>query len=519
MNKKVILSILVLCVFCTINAQKFFNPDIQKELVVIDSVHNYDLNPHTASYSSEGQLLNALYEGLFVYDPLTLEPVSAIADDFAVSRNKKTWTFSIRPEATFSNGERITSYDIKDSWIALLDPSLHAPFASLLDCIEGAAEYRQGTGSADDVGIDAKNRNTLIVRLNAPTEYFAKILTHHSFSVVPKEKNVYSGAYVLKERNKNTIIFEKNTEYYDAENVAIPSIKIISDDDLEENAYRFNIGEAQWAAGGVQINTVYDTETLYIAPQFGTEFIFFKAQNKPWDDANLRNAVISAIPWDLLRDSFVPAHTLILPIGTYPEIVGIEERDIEHAKELLKEAGYEVLYDEDGNAIPTGLELTFAMPDLDYTRTQASILVSGLAEVGITLHIQTSPSERYLGSFEGWDADLFTYTWIGDFADPLAFLELFRTGSSLRETEWTDKDFDALLEEATTIEDQEERYEKLSEAEQYLLDAGIILPLSHPVSFNVVDTGVLGGWYPNALDIHPFKNMYFIEQEASADFI
>ncbi len=519
MNKKTIAILLSLSLLFSLSAQQGFDPDIQKELVVIDSVHDYDLNPHTANYSSEGQLLNALYEGLFVYDPLSLEPVAAIADDFTVSRNKKTWTFSIRPEAKFSNGERITSYDIKDSWIALLDPNLDAPFASLLDCIEGAADYRHGKTSADDVGIEAKNRNTLIVRLNTPTEYFAKILTHHAFSVVPKELNVYSGAYVLKERSKNVIIFEKNIEYYDEKNVAIPSIKIISDDDLDENAYRFNIGEVQWASGGVMLDAVYDTETLFIAPQFGTEFVFFKAQNDPWTNSNLRNAVISAIPWDLLRNSFVPAETLILPIGTYPEIVGIQERDIEYAKELLKEEGYEVLYDEDGNALSTGLVLVFAIPDSEYTREQAQIMVDGLAEVGIALTIETTPSERYLGSFNGWEADLFTYTWIGDFADPLAFLELFRNGSSLRETAWTDDEFDALLEEATTIEDQEERYEKLAEAEQFLLDAGIILPLSHPVSFNVVDTSVLGGWYPNALDIHPFKDMFFIKQEASGDFI
>ncbi len=519
MNKHGIATILTLIVLLSVHAQQTFNPDIQRELIVIDSVHDYDLNPHTANYSSEGQLLNALYEGLFVHDPFTLEPVGAIADDFTVSRNKKTWTFSIRSDAAFSNGERITAYHVKDSWIALLEPSLHAPFASLLDCIAGAADYRKGKIGADEVGIEVKNRNTLIVRLNAPTEYFAKILTHHAFSVVPKDKDVYSGAYVLKERNKNGILFEKNEEYYDFENVAVPSVRIINDDDLKENAYRFNIGEAQWATGGVQVGTIYDPEALYIAPQFGTEFVFFKAHNKPWDNADLRNAVISAIPWNILRDSFVPAETLILPIGSYPEIIGIEEQDIEYAKELLKKAGYEVLYDEDGNVVPTGLELTFAIPDLEYTKGQAQIMVDGLSEVGITLNIETTPSERYLGSFDGWDADLFTYTWIGDFADPLAFLELFRNGSSLRETEWTDSNFDALLEEATLIEDQEERYEKLSEAEQYLLDAGIILPLSHPVSFNVVDTSVLGGWYPNALDIHPFKNMYFIEQEASTDFI
>ncbi len=519
MTKKIGI-ILLLLVWCwALIGQQSFNPDIQKELVVIDSVFDYDLNPHSASYSSEGQLLNALHEGLFVYDPLTLDPVPAIADDFSISRNKKVWTFSIRSNAKFSNGEKITAYDVKNSWIALLAPGQNAPFASLLDCIVGAAEYRQGTGSADSVGIEAKSRTTLIVRLNEPTDYFAKVLTHHAFSVLSSEEDVYSGAYVLTERTKTSLVFEKNPEYYDFDEVAIPSIRIINDDDLQENAYRINIGEAQWSTGGVQADAIYDSDYLYIAPQFGTEFVFFKAQNKPWDNPDLRNAVIAAVPWDLLRDSFIPAQTLILPIGSYPEIVGIEEQDIELSMELLKKSGYEVQFDDEGNAIPTGLELTFAIPDTEYSRGQAEILIEGLSQVGITLKIETTPINRYLGSFDGWDADLFTYTWIGDFADPLAFLELFRSGSSLRETHWTDETFDALLLEATTINDQEERYEKLAEAEQYLIDAGVILPLSHPISFNVVDTSVLGGWYPNALDIHPFKDMFFIEQATTGDFI
>ncbi len=519
MNKKKLSIAIFICVIAMSFAQSVFNREAQRELIVIDSVHNYDLNPHTASYSSESQLLSALYEGLFVPHPLTLDPVAAIAENFTVSRDKKTWTFTIRSDAKFSDGQRITAYDVKDSWIALLDPNTHAPFASLLDVIVGAEAYRQGRRSAEKVGIEAKNRNTLVVTLSNPTEYLAKILTHHAFSVVPKKKNVYSGAYVLKERKRSEIIFEKNLHYYDVDEVAIPSIRIINDDDVEENGYRFNIGEVHWVTGGVNIDEIYDSESLYIAPQFGTEFIFFKAHNKPWDNGDLRNAVVAATPWDKVRTGFVTAETLILPIGEYPEVIGTKERDIELAKDLLKKAGYEVRYGEDGKAIASGLELVFAIPDFGYMREQAQLIVDALAEVGITVKIETSSPDRYLGSFDSWDADIFTYTWIGDFADPLSFLELFRGGSTLRETEWTDKKFDALLREANLLEDQAERYAKLAEAEQYLLDAGVVLPISHPISFNVVDTRILAGWYPNAMNLHPFKDMFFIVEKTSDDFI
>ena len=518
MYKKYIAALfLSISIFCY--AQETFNPDIQKELVIIEAEHNYDINPHTSNYANESQLLNGLYEGLFAYDPLTLEPLPAIAEKFDVSRDQKKWTFYIRPEAQFSNGERITAYDVKNSWLAVLNPKLQAPFASLIDCIVGAENYRLGKGSAEDVKIEAKNKTTLIVELNTPTEYLPKVLCHHAFSIVSQDANVYSGAYVLENFSDNEILLKKNPEYYDSKNVAIPSIKILLNDNDVDNTYMFNMGSAQWVAGGVIIDDVYDYNSLYLSPQFCTEFLFFKSVDEPWNNENLRNAVINALPLEELRVSFYPASTLVLPIGTYPAVIGVTEQDIEHARDLLEEEGYEIIVNEDGSVEPTGLSLSYALPDTEYEKERASLIAESLAKIGIKLSFQTTPLERYLSGIKAWEANIFTYTWAGDFADPLTFLELFRTGSSLKESEWSDAEYDKLLNEASIIEDAELRYEKLAEAEQYLIDAGIVIPISYPVSFNVVDSTVITGWFPNALNIHPFKDMYFIEQEPTTDFI
>ncbi len=519
MNKRIFSVVFIglsLCTFC----QENFIPSIQKELVLIESTHDYDLNPHTSNYSSESQLLNALYEGLFVYDPLTLEPLPAIAESFDVSRDKKTWTFYIRPEATFSNGERITAHDVKRSWIAVLNPNLKAPFASLIDCIEGAEAYRLGKSSVNNVKIEAKNKTTLIVTLTTPTEYLPKVLIHHAFSIIHEDKDVYSGAYILEERSNDEMRFIKNEHYYDSKNVAIPSIKIILSDDDDENTFMFNVGSTQWVAGSVDFDGIYDINALFLSPQFCTEFLFFKSVDKPWNNPNLRNAVINALPLEELRgSSFYPASTLILPLEIYPKVIGSVEQDIEYAKELLAQEGYEVIMQEDGTVEPIGLTLTYALPTSDYEKERALIISHALEQIGITVTFETTPIERYLSSIGGWDANIFSYTWAGDFADPLTFLELFRTGSSLKETDWSDKEFDALLEEARVIEDSELRYEKLAEAEQYLIDSGVVIPISYPISFNIVDAQTLGGWFPNALNIHPFKDMYFIEQKSSVDFI
>ena len=496
-----------------------FNPDVQKELVIIDSSHADNLNPHTANYSSEAQILNGLYEGLFSYDPMTLDPLPALAETFRISRDQKTWTFTLRENAQFSNGESIEAEDVKRSWLALLRPGLRAPFASLLDCIAGAAAYRNGTGSVESVGITAKNKKTLVVRLEKPAKHFAKILCHHAFAVVHPDANVFSGAFMLKKHGKEETVLEKNPFYYAAGEVALPSIRIITGTDKDENAFSFNTGKSPWVEGVINVEKIYDKKNVAVYPEFGTEFFFFKASNSPWNNLRMRKAVLAAIPWEKLRqDAPVAAQTLIVPLQNYPKIYGVGDDNGEDAEdsedsELFAQAASNSGKKRGAKAggkkpIPT---LTIAIPDFDYTKKQAALIADSLKEAGIKVLVKPIAQERYLESIGESKADLFTYTWIGDFADPLSFLELFRKDSSLRITDWRDEGFEALLEQAASAQDEKERYKKLAEAEQFLLDETLILPVSHPVSLNAVDTDVLGGWFVNALDIHPFKYLYFLE--------
>ena len=104
--------------------------------------------------------------------------------------------------------------------------------------------------------------------------------------------------------------------------------------------------------------------------------------------------------------------------------------------------------------------------------------------------------------------------WIGDFADPLAFLELFRGNSTLNVTNWSNPDFDALLNEAA-LYTNEKHNSLLGQAEQLLLDEAVILPVQHPVSLNVIDLNAVGGWAPNSFDIHPLK--YLFKKETKPD--
>lgn len=483
---------------------------LSRPITIVMQRQNFDLNPRTATYSSEAQLLDGLYEGLFSYDPRTLDPLPAIAESFKISRDKKRWTFTIREGAKLSDGTKITAQLVRTCWLELLK-TRGAPYASLLDCIRGANDFRNGKAKESDVGLLARDEKTLVVNLVVPTAHFSRILCHHAFSVYTGKKNVFSGAFALKSMTEDKLVLEKNKNYWDAKHVYAPSITIVCSNDLNENSWLYNSGEADWVSGLVDIASVFNKSSLHISAVFGTEYIFFNCKNKPWNNADFRNALITAVPWEELRaSSRIPATTLVYPLSGYPTVDGFTDYSKEDALEMIQEAKKKAGLKSDEK-----LSLVFGVSaDNPRQKAQFETLKAAWEPLGVVLDMQATSADRYIDSIAGWNADLFSYSWIGDFADPLAFLELFREGSSLNQTQWKCPAFTELLNNAALTNDTTEHYKLLAKAENLLLDEGVILPISHSLSLHAIDQNAVGGWFVNALDIHPYKYLY-VKQSAA----
>ena len=483
---------------------------LQRNFTILVAQQPWNLDVHTATYSSEAQILDSLYEGLFSYDPKTLEPVPAIAESFKISRDKKRWTFTIRENLEFSNGEKINAYTVKNSWLALLKTE-NAPYASMLDCIKGAASYREGKVSDSEVGINARNEKTLVVTLINPTAHLAKLLCHHAFAVCLSDQNgftntsVFSGAFKIKENTGSSLILEKNEKYWDAKNVHLPQITIKQSNDLKENSWSYNEGSADWISGMVDTNALLNKNSIRISAVFGTEFLFFSCKNKPWNDPDFRNALLTAVPWDVLRASgLVKATTFIYPLAGYHGVNGITDTSAEDALEMMQDARKKLGIPENEK-----LTITFGISSVsERQKSQAEVLKNAWKPLGVELKVQTTPEDRYIDSISGWNADIFSYSWIGDFADPIAFLELFRANSTLNPSKWQNEKFEELIQKANESTDNGEHYKLLAQAEQILLDDGEVMPITHSISLHAVNLQQVGGWYVNALDIHPFKYLY-----------
>jgi peptide/nickel transport system substrate-binding protein/oligopeptide transport system substrate-binding protein len=489
------------------------------ELTVVFSRQQVELDFRKSYFASEAQIFTAIYEGLFSYHPFSLEPVPAVAERWEISEDKMLWTFTLRRNARYWNGDIVRAQDFRAAWLSLLEPSRESPYSGLFDVIEGAWDYRNGIETdPDKVGIQTPNDRTLVVKLNAPASFFPAMLCHHSFSPIhpsminrtswspPETGNwtppVSNGPFRIISMDDNSIVMQKSDRYWDQRRVALNKIIIKFARSADEASHLWNSGEARWIAGDVNIEALTDRSGIQINVMFATHYYFIRSEEEPWSDKRVRRAMVLVLPWDEIRRGYyLPAETLIFPVAGYPQVEGISEADYEEALRLMEEAGY-----PDGHGMP---ELVIRLtPSQDAQRVGGLMAVTWKEKLGINVRVEVIPFDRYFQSLKESNYTIGSSTWIGDFADPYTFLQMWRRDSNLNDARLNDSDYEELIDRSM-MEEGNVRMTTLAQAEKLLLDRGVVLPIAYHPALNIVDTGELDGWYPNALDIHPFKYMAF----------
>ena len=208
-----------------------------EEFVVAFNVLNMQLDPHHSIYSAEAQVFTAVYEGLFSYDPNSLDPVKAACRSYNRSQDGKTYTFYIRDEARWSDGSPLLAGDFRDAWMRALDPAAKADYGEFFDVIAGAHDYRTGkTSDPASVGISVIADRILQVKLESKADYFTRLLCHHSFSPIHPSMLAakdwrsaipfpVDGPYVFDSFGPSGLVMAKNERYWDAASVKIPRIR------------------------------------------------------------------------------------------------------------------------------------------------------------------------------------------------------------------------------------------------------------------------------------------------------
>jgi peptide/nickel transport system substrate-binding protein/oligopeptide transport system substrate-binding protein len=503
--------------------------DAPDEFVVAFNDLDVQFDPHHSIYAAEAQLFTGIYEGLFSYNPSTLDPVKSACKSFTKSRDGRTYTFYIRDEASWSDGSPLLASDFRDAWLRAIGPQERADYASFFDIIAGAKEYRLGkTRDAGTVGITVISDKVLQVKLVTQAPYFTRLLCHHSFSPIhPSMLKVrdwsaalpfpVNGAYVVASHGKDGIVLERNPKYWDSASVKVPRIRIILSDDDKAVTTAFDNGEIHWLAGPMDLDALLERDAIQISPMFGTQYWFFDCKSAPWSDSKLRRALALLLPWGEIRSKdayFMPAPTLVLPFDGYEKAKGITKADEKEAFDLLEKAGF-----PDGKGLPA---IVILVPEGGEDAARVAGLMKAAWEKlpGFKVDVVTVPSASYFARMRqgpvrgGYTLGL--TTWIGDFADPLAFLGMFTSDSNLNDPRYADPEYDNLLQAAAS-KDGDARLDALAEAETHLLAAAPILPLYHNLAANVIDTAYIQGWFSNALDLHPFKYLAFGEKSVRSN--
>jgi oligopeptide transport system substrate-binding protein len=494
------------------------------EFVAAFNVLDLQLDPHHSIYSAEAQIFTAIYEGLFSYDPNNLEPVKAACRSYDRSQDGKTYTFYIRDEARWSDGSPLLASDFRDAWLRALDPRTKADYVEFFDVIAGAHDYRTGKKSDPaGVGISVIADKILQVKLQSKADYFTRLLCHHSFSPIHPSMLAakdwraalpfpVNGPYALKSFDASGLLMAKNERYWDAASVNIPRIRAIFTDDDADVTRRFDDGSIHWLVGPMDFKVLLSQGSIQAGLMFSTHYWFFDCSSAPWNNRDLRRALALLLPWDELRsqDKYVaPAKTLVLPFDNYRGAKGIEAADQEEAMRLLEKSGH-----KNGAKLP---KIVLLLPEGGEDAARVAGIIKDAWEKlpELDVEFKTIPVSSYFSVVRsgpkagGWT--LASTSWIGDFADPLAFLQMWAADSNLNDARFSDSEYDRLLD-AAAQKTGEERLGALGLAETRLLEGAAVLPLFHSLAVNVIDTDFVDGWYSNALDIHPFKYLAFGER-------
>lgn len=470
---------------------------------------NLEFDPRLSYNADEAQLFTGLYEGLFSYNPYTLEPVYAVARAYNVSEDKLVWTFTLRENARYWNGDRVTAAHFRDAWLSLMNPEHEAPYSSFFDMVKGGKDFRRGSNTDPaSVGIEAPSDDTLVITLEHPAAFFPNMLCHHSFSPIhPSQLEtvgfaetvpVGNGPFYLYERNADQLVLAKNALYWDEKNVSFKRIVVRWPQDPKEASALWDSGEVQWLNNNADFEALRDRSGISLFPMFATHYYFVRSANTPWQNRNLRRALAISLPWESMRgDYLMPAKTLIPRIPSYPVIEGMTTTNLEEARKLLTDEGH-----------PKGVGLPaikiLIMPSVDARKIAAFMVTAWQDELGIPVEIEEVPAAQYYPALKRDDYTIGSTSWIGDFADPYSFLQMWQADSNLNDARFNDSEYEELISQSMRIEG-EERWALLGQAESILLDYGTVLPISHSPAINIINTDEIAGWFPNALDIHPFK--------------
>jgi oligopeptide transport system substrate-binding protein len=548
MNKKnlskvlaLLLSVMMLTVLFA-GCGKSSSKDENQKIVYNLGAQPQTIDPAKNTATDGGNVITACFEGLTRYDKDSkMKP--GVAEKWDISDDKVTYTFHLRKDAKWSDGSPVTADDFVYAWKRVLDPATEAAYVYQLFCIKGAEEYYTALSKKEDadfnnVGIKVKDPNTLEVTLKAPTPYFLELCSFATFMPLKKdavEKDpegwtmdpstyIGNGPFKLTEiSEKEKYECAKNDKYWDAKNVKLNALTFVMIIEPSSAMGSYDKGDVDVldAVPPEEIQRLKDAGEYNIVPYIGTYFACFNTKKAPFDNEKVREAFTLAIDRQPLIDAILKAGqkpaTAFVPYGIYEEgttefrTKGGDyykpEGDVAKAKQLLADAGY-----PNGQGLP---EITYLYNTSENHKAIAEALQNmWYKNLGVKVKIQNMDWAVFQDARQQGNYQIARHGWIGDYSDPMTFLDMWVTGGGNDDAKYSNPQYDKLIKDASAEPDAKKRMEMLHQAEDILMKDYPVCPLYFYVN-QVVEKPYVKGVYKVPTGGIYFDNAY-IDEDAKA---
>ena len=494
------------------------------------------LDPQIATGVPEHHIISAVMEGLVLKDRKTLEPRPGVAKSWDISDDGRVYTFYLRDNARWSNGDPHTAHDYAWSWWRALQPALGNLYAYMLFPIENAQKYYEGDISDfDQVGVKALDDRTLQVTLKYPTPYFLQLLDHYSLFPVHQatiekfgdadqrgtrwtyEGNlVGNGPFQLVDWKINRrIVVQRNPHYWDKENVALNEIIFIPIENIVTEERMFRAGQlhvtSSLPADKISVYREAKDPELRIAPYLGTYYYRLNVRKPQLKDPRVRRALAMTVDRQKLVDNItkggqLPAYAMTPPgtMGYFPK--SDLKFDPQGAKKLLADAGY-----PNGDGFPP-TEILYNTNE-GHRKVAVALQDMWKKHLNIDIRLLNQEWKVYLDSESAGQYEISRAGWIGDYVDPNNFLDLFLCGGGNNRTGWCNEEYDRLiLDVAPSMSSHSERLEVFQQAEKILLDDMPIIPIYTYTTVQLVDSSVKN-FDANIMNAASYKDLYLQAEE------
>ena len=480
------------------------------------------LDPHKVSGDWENRVVGDIFEGLVTED-IDANAVATGATSWDVSEDGLTYTFTLRKEAMWSDGQPVTAADYEFAFRRIMNPETASDYAYLQYPIKNAKALN--TGEMDDftqLGVKALDDYTLQFTLEEPTPFFLDALMHYTGYPVPKhviavkgddwvklENIVVNGPYKPVEWVSGShVLTEINDNYYDKNTLKISSVKFFTLEDESAALKRYRAGEFDMLTDFPADQYDWIQKNLpghaQVAPFMGLYYYTLNNNHPALKDQRVRQALSMAVNREVigphvLGTGELPAYSWVPPgVANYPAGYKLSWADMPYgekvakAQTLLEEAGY-------GKSNPLKLQLKYNTNE-NHKRVAVAI-ASMWKELGVEIELFNQEVKVHYADLKKADAEVARAGWLMDYNDAVNMLDLLRSDVPNNYGRYNSPEFDTLLKQASAELDLAKRGALLQQAEELAMEASAGIPIYFYLAKNIVNPKVKG-FKNNVKDIH-----------------